>query len=274
MRVRGADGVGIHVLADDADGHTPFLLVHGLASNARLWDGVRGALARHGRPAAAVDLRGHGLSDKPDDGYDFATVVADLVAVLDHLGWDEAVIAGQSWGGNVVLELAARHPERVVSVVAVDGGWIRLSDIGPWEVVSERLAPPNTTGTPLVEVEAYMRRVHPGWTDEAIAGALACFEVREDGTVAPWLSRDHHLEILRRMYDHDPTRLFPQIRTPVVLVPCENASPRAERKNDAVAEAERLLPTSRTVWFNASHDVHAERPDDVASILIEEADRR
>ena len=273
MRVRGANGVGIHVLADDGDG-VPFLLVHGLASNARLWDGVRGALARDGRPVAAVDLRGHGLSDKPDDGYDFATVVADLVAVLDDLGWNEAVIAGQSWGGNVVLELAARHPGRAVSVAAVDGGWIRLSDMGSWEMVGERLAPPNTTGTPLAQIESFMRRAHPGWTDEAIAGALACFEVREDGTVAPWLSRERHLMILRHLYDHDPTQVFPQIRTPVVLVPCENDSMRSESKQRAVAEAERLLATSRTVWFDASHDVHAECPDEIALILTEEADRR
>jgi len=47
---------------------TPFVLVHGLASNARLWDGVARRLAGAGHSSAAVDLRGHGRSDKPDTG--------------------------------------------------------------------------------------------------------------------------------------------------------------------------------------------------------------
>lgn len=270
MRVTTSDGVALHVLADnvDADG-VPFLLVHGLASNARLWDGVRRTIAGRGLPVAAVDLRGHGLSDKPDDGYDFETVANDVVAVLDGLGWSRAVVAGQSWGGNVVLEVSARFPGRVAATVCVDGGWISLSRIGPWEEVRERLAPPHTTGLPVAEIEAHLRRAHPTWTDEAIAGALACFEVRLDRTVAPWLSRDRHMKILHHLWAHEPTRLYEQIRTPVVLVPCDDGSPRVASTRDAIAEAERLLPRARTVWFESSHDVHAERPDEIASLLME-----
>src|SRR5205814_1709852 len=98
-------GVGLHVnVWPDGEG-VPFLLVHGLASNARMWDGVASALAGLGHPVAAVDQRGHGRSDKPDSGYDFITVTDDLVAVLDGLGFERSVAVGQSWGGNVVVEL-------------------------------------------------------------------------------------------------------------------------------------------------------------------------
>src|SRR5688500_3830906 len=86
-----------------------FLLVHGLASAARLWDGVGAALAARDLGSVAVDLRGHGESPKPDEGYDFPTVVGDLVPLLD----DRPVAVGQSYGGNVVVELAATHPDRV-----------------------------------------------------------------------------------------------------------------------------------------------------------------
>ena len=85
------------------------------------------ALVNRGDGTAAVDLRGHGGSSTPDDGYDFATVAADLVAVAGALGMDRPVVAGQSWGGNVVLELARRHPHHVTQVVCVDGGVIELS---------------------------------------------------------------------------------------------------------------------------------------------------
>ena len=272
LRITTDSGIALHVLGDNVDATgVPFLLVHGLASNARLWDGVRRSIAATGAPVAAVDLRGHGLSDKPDDGYDFATVADDVRAVLDGLGWTRAVVAGQSWGGNVVLEMTARHPDRVLSTTLVDGGWISLARLGPWELVRERLAPPHTTGTPLTDIEAYMRRAHPTWSEESIAGALACFEVRADGTVAPWLSRDRHLAILYHLWAHEPAQVFPQIRTPVVLVPCDDGSGRVEATRAAVAEAERLLERSRTVWFESSHDVHAEHPAEIASLLLQEA---
>lgn len=271
MRLKTAGGTELHVLADNLDRPqeaTPVLLVHGLASNARLWDGVRAGIAREGRPVAAVDLRGHGLSDKPDDGYDFATIAGDVLSVLDELGWPAAVLAGQSWGGNVVVEVTARAPDRVRATVCVDGGWISLSRLGPWEHVRELLAPPDTIGTPVATIEAFVRSMHPTWSEEARAGALACFEVRDDGTVAPWLTRERHLMILRHLWQHEPGRLFPQIRTPVVLVPCDDGSPRVEMTRSAVAEVEAMLPTVRTVWFDASHDVHAERPDDVAALIL------
>jgi pimeloyl-ACP methyl ester carboxylesterase len=90
----------------------PVLLVHGLSSNARLWDAVAGHLADAGHPVVAVDLRGHGASaaiadDEPDA---IAQAAHDLAAVCTDLGWPSPVVAGQSWGGNVVLQLAAARP--------------------------------------------------------------------------------------------------------------------------------------------------------------------
>ena len=274
LRATTADGVSLRVLADNGDAPgTPFLLVHGLASNARLWDGVREAIAATGAAVAAVDLRGHGRSDKPDHGYDFETISADVVAVLDALGWSSAVLAGQSWGGNVVLEVAARHAERVESVACVDGGWIALKDIGPWDVVRERMAPPRLVGMPADVLEGHMRRAHSTWSDAAIAGAMANVEVREDGTIAPWLTFERHMTILRHLWEHDPVSRYPEIRRPVVLMPCDDGSDRVASKRAAIATAERLLPESRTFWFESSHDVHAERPEEVAAILLEEANR-
>ena len=57
-----------------------FVLVHGLASNARLWDGVGDRLAELGHASIAVDQRGHGESSKPDTGYDFASRTTSVVA--------------------------------------------------------------------------------------------------------------------------------------------------------------------------------------------------
>ena len=71
LRVTVADGVRLHVRHWPGEpDRTPFLLVHGLSSNARLWDGVATRLAAAGYPAYAVDLRSHGESERPPDGYD------------------------------------------------------------------------------------------------------------------------------------------------------------------------------------------------------------
>lgn len=265
----------VHEPAPDraVPGAAPFLLVHGLASNARLWDGVGAALAAAGHRSIAIDLRGHGRSEKPEDGYDFATVTADLAAAIGELGLERPIVAGQSWGGNVVIELAARHPELVRGVVAVDGGMIALRTIFPdWDSCREALSPPMLVGTPLVQMEAWIRSAHPHWPEGAIDGTMQNFERRPDGTIAPWLTRERHITILRALWEHVPGERYPAIRVPVLLLPAErpeDGSPLARARATWMDEAERLIPACRVRWFRpADHDVHAEQPDAVAAVML------
>lgn len=254
----------------------PFLLVHGLASNARLWDGVARALGAAGHPVVAVDQRGHGQSDKPDQGYDSATVCADLTAVLDGLGWDRAVVVGQSWGGNVVVELAARAPGRLWGVCGIDGGTLRLAArFGTWEACRAALTPPALVGTSAVDLRRRLETFHPDWPSEGIDGVMACFEVRPDQTVAPWLTIEHHLAILAGMYADDPARLYPTIEVPTLFIPADDPSQPAwtESKRTDIDDALAALPTGRAVWFSpADHDVHAQHPAEVADVLLRHLD--
>src|SRR5256714_10827562 len=127
-RVRVADGVNLHVRRWPGD-KRPFLLVHGLSSNARLWDGVAAELSGAGHPVHAVDLRSHGDSDAPPDGYDTATAAEDLAA----LGLTGVVAVGQSWGGSVVVTLAAQYPEVAAAPAPVGGGRYGPGhDVPPW----------------------------------------------------------------------------------------------------------------------------------------------
>lgn len=254
----------------------PFLLVHGLASNARLWDGVAARLAAAGHRSVAIDQRGHGRSEKPDDGYDFPTLVADLVAVIDALGLDRPVVAGQSWGGNVALELGARHPDRVRGVVAVDGGTIELSSEFPsWEACAERLAPPPLVGMPLARIETSIRGAHPDWPETGIAGTLANFEVRPDGTIAPWLTRERHMTILRRLWEHHPAERYGAVAVPVLLTPAESAIDGPERIHGRLRSIDAAvagLPCARVHWFRpADHDIHAQHPAELADVMIDAA---
>jgi pimeloyl-ACP methyl ester carboxylesterase len=235
--------VSLHTRHWDADG-VVFLLVHGLASNAQMWDGVAWELHAAGHCAVAVDQRGHGLSDKPDTGYDFDTLSGDLVAVLDAYGIAVAVAAGQSWGANVVAELASRYPERVGGVALVDGGMRNMADRLPdWDEAARLLAPPHLEGTPLAEIDAAIRGMHGDWPESGIAGALANFEVREDGTVAPRLTRERHMRILRELWEHRVTDVVERLPVPVLGIPAGA--------------------------HDAHHDIHAQRPALVARLLLE-----
>ena len=222
----------------------PFVLVHGLASNARMWDGVADALVASGHPAVTVDLRGHGRSSKPDGPYDVPTVADDVAALIAALGLDRPVVAGQSWGGNVVLELAARHPDATRGIVCVDGGWLEPSrQFADWDACLAALAPPRLVGRRLDEVEGYVRSAHPDWPESGIRGVLANFEVRPDGTVAPWLTYERHLAVLRGLWEHHPSERYAGLAVPVLLAP-------ADGDDDGVDAAE--APRSRDGGRRAS----------------------
>ncbi|MGH3579007.1 MAG: alpha/beta fold hydrolase, partial [Mycobacterium sp.] len=121
---------------DHLGGEPALLALHGLASNARWWDLVAGRLVPAHR-VIAVDLPGHGKSDRPDDGYDFDTVSRDLEGLLAGLHHPEPlVVVGHSWGATVALSFAATYPDLALGVVCVDGGAGDLKAyFGPsWEV--------------------------------------------------------------------------------------------------------------------------------------------
>lgn len=271
-RVPVAEGVALNVhRRRGRTDRVPFLLVHGLASNLRMWDGVAEALAAAGHPVSSVDQRGHGRSDKPDDGYDFATVSSDLAEVIASLRYDRPVVVGQSWGGNVVVDLAARGLVPLRGIACVDGGWIDLRRFETWEACEKAMAPPRTAGLPADDFEAMIRGRRSDWPETGIQGTLACFEVRADDTIAPWLTYDRHLRILRALWEQRVGELYAGVDVPVLLLPCDDGgTPEwTARKHEEVGVAERRLRRSRTHWFEASHDVHAQKPDEVARVLLD-----
>jgi pimeloyl-ACP methyl ester carboxylesterase len=265
------EGVMLSVVPWSLEGNgTPVVLVHGLASNARLWDGVAADLARRGHPVIAVDQRGHGLSSKPDGGYDFTTVTRDLHRLVSQLGWGRPLFAGQSWGGNVVLDLAVRHPRALSGLVLVDGGTIELSArFADWPTCEAALAPPALNGTPFPQVESWIRTNHPDWPEEGIQGTLANLEVLGDGTVRPWLSRQHHMQILGHLWEHHPRQLYPRVEVPVVLAMAEDPSNQRwmAGKRDEVASAMTALPRATVHWIEGDHDLHAQHPKLVADLI-------
>jgi pimeloyl-ACP methyl ester carboxylesterase len=198
------------------------------------------------------------------------TAVGDLLTLIDRLSLDRPVLAGQSWGGNVVLELGWRHAGAVRGIVCVDGGIIELADWFPsWETCLAALTPPRLDHLTPKEIEALIRAEHPELPDRAIAAALECFRVGDDGRVEPRLARHHHLQILRSLWEHRPSARYPTLEPPTLLILADTgdeARTAAKRRAEALARAS--APRLRSHWFSpAYHDVHSQFPDRVADVL-------
>lgn len=96
------------------EGKRLLVLVHGLLMNRRMFDRLGPELAERGNRVVTVDMLGHGRSDRPEDLrlYSMPLFARQVVALLDDLEEESAVIGGTSLGANVALELAVRHPDR------------------------------------------------------------------------------------------------------------------------------------------------------------------
>lgn len=109
-RLVEVNGLRLHAVTG-GDGPA-LLLIGGWPQTWYAWREVMPALARR-HTVVAVDSRGAGLSDKPDDGYDAGTLAADLVALMAALGHDRFDVVGHDIGTWTGYALAADHPERV-----------------------------------------------------------------------------------------------------------------------------------------------------------------
>jgi pimeloyl-ACP methyl ester carboxylesterase len=110
-RLVEAGDVRLHAVVG-GDG-PPLLLIHGWPGSWYYWRLVMPALARDFE-VVAVDQRGIGLSDKPEEGYDAARLANDFVALMDALGHEQFAVVGVDTGMLIGYALAADHPERVV----------------------------------------------------------------------------------------------------------------------------------------------------------------
>ncbi len=99
-------------------GDRPIVLIHGLLMNRRMFAKLGPALADRGNRVICIDLLGHGRSDRPEDLrlYSMPRNARQVVALLDHLGIDEAVVGGTSLGANTTLELVTRYPDRARAI--------------------------------------------------------------------------------------------------------------------------------------------------------------
>ena len=108
---------GVTLRYEDIGEGPPILLTHGFGASADMWDGQVSVFADRFR-LICWDMRGHGLTEGPQDPaqYSQSETVADMAAILDHLGLERAIIGGHSLGGFMSLAFNAVHPGRVTAL--------------------------------------------------------------------------------------------------------------------------------------------------------------
>ena len=268
------NGLNFHLI-DWGGGGEWLVLLHGLASQAHIWDLVAPRLTDSFR-VIAIDQRGHGLSDKPDRGYDWATITSDLDAILRAQKIDRAVLAGHSWGGNVALQYAADQPDRVSGLILIDGGFLQIGDRLDWPTVEKFLEPPDLIGTPVDEFRSGMKGwMGSAWSPEAEAITLQNFEIRADDTIAPWMRKSNHMQVVRTLWEHRPSELWARVACPVLLIPAVAPEPHDERTRDVLENKRRIIATaeaglkqSQTLWMmDTIHDSPLQRPAELAQAI-------
>lgn len=124
-----AGGIRTRFISSGSPDKPLLLLLHGTGGHAEAYSRN---FAAHGEHfwTVAIDLIGHGWTDKPDSGYEVADYGAHVLAVMDALGRSRAHISGESLGGWVAGWLAIHHPERVDRLVLnTAGGWTAHAEV-------------------------------------------------------------------------------------------------------------------------------------------------
>jgi pimeloyl-ACP methyl ester carboxylesterase len=245
MLERSIAGADVTLAAsDDGDG-VPVVLLHGLSATRRYVVMGSTALQRAGHRVIAYDARGHGASTPAPvpDAYGYEQLGADLLAVLDELELERAVLAGSSMGAHTILRLALDVPERVAGLVVVTPAY------DPVELDGEaRLRRYDALAAGLRDggVEGYLAAYDVARLPEARRASVAAF-VRQS------IARHEHpgavadaLQAVPRSRPFEDLHALEQIECPAVVVASRDDADPGHPLALGEAYAE-LLPAGRLV---------------------------
>ena len=220
MRSRFVETNGIHLHMVDHGGDGPvILLAPGLTANARFFDAIVARGLGTDAHVFALDLRGRGLSDKPDSGYTMDDHMADVVDLIGQLGVGPVVMGGHSFGGLLTYYLASSRPDLVSRCVVLDAP----VDVDPAivEQIKPSLARLEST---MPSFEAYLAAVRQqpyfaGWWDPTIeAYYRADVEDLDDGRVKPRSHPEHIQQAIEGTLTPDWPSLAVRMPQPTLVV--------------------------------------------------------
>ena len=137
-RIAGGGGLQLHVVEAGNPGGRPILFIHGNSQSWLAWSRQLDSELVRDHRLVAMDLRGHGLSDKPRDAYGDSRLWADDVeAVLDVLNLDRPVLCGWSYGPLVILDYIRHYGEDRIGGIHIVGGITKLGSDAAMSVITQ-----------------------------------------------------------------------------------------------------------------------------------------
>lgn len=235
------------------DGKPPLLLVHGYTCDSHDWSWQIPHFAERHR-IIAVDLRGHGRSSAPEDGYVTERFAADLAGLLDQLKAPPVVAFGHSMGGSVVSTLAVNYPDKVSAVVAVDPAYLLPDELlAGMQGLLDSLQ--DTDPIPFVQQLV-------GGLTSPTNPALGTWQLRRIAGMAPQAVRQSLAAQVGGMALYSNSEPLLRRRA------CPVLSFYADPGRAAVETATFSDPHSHVVtWEGASHWLHQDRPDEFNAVV-------
>ena len=243
----------------------PLVLAHGYTASKEMWDAQIGPFSERYR-VVVYDSRGHGESEAPpadDDGYDLDTYVEDQLALMQHLGIEQAYVGGLSMGGMIAVRLALAHPELVRALLLCDTT-AGMGTMGQWAAnreVIEKLV--RGQGVTAVMRNLYAQRAGASDAprpDELPAGVQAHIERLEQMSADGFLGAGRAASEQESVFER-----LAEISVPTLIVTGEQDFFRSdsERMKDQ-------LPDSRFVLIKGSaHGTCVWQPEAFTSAVLD-----
>ncbi len=270
--------------ASDTTDSIPIVLLHGLGATADTWRLVAKELRRQ-HQVIAFDLRSHGQSDQPENGYDMVTIAEDVICAMAKLGFGQVAIVAHGWGARVALVLAARHPALVSHLILVDCPHVEPRH---WPgMTRERFIhekSPEASYTSLVKyLDAWRTEMSTFWTPDVEAIVLTYIRALPDGSVEDRLLPEHQVKIRASLWEDRALSYYGKLACPVLLVPAadkprpdeelperlEDADEFAAAKGQMAAQVARAIQRCSVLWMPATaHDIQLQRPHTLAQSII------
>lgn len=191
----------------------PLVMIHGAQGDQTMFNDLAAQFASNYR-VLTFDQRGSGLSEKPNMDYSIAMLADDTAALMDHVGFDTAHIAGVSMGGMIALEFVLRHPKKTRSVVlgCTTPGGPKAVRIGGSAFTNAYSATPMSAeerGRALAEA-AFTK----GYIEKRPEIIPAMIEARRLRPIDP-AALDHRV---KAALHHDVYDRLPEIKTPTLVI--------------------------------------------------------
>jgi len=245
------------------------IMLHGVGGNAQSFNTIGPRLAAAGLRAIAIDQRGSGTSSSPETGYDIDECGADIEAICAVENLSSVVVVGHSRGGWQAAYLAGRRPDLVAKVVLIDPARIGFASEDDAEDFYRGVRALFGPFGSLDEAIAAGRERDPAvrWTPEREASFLAGLTTREDGSVVARTSLDVLEQLRAARADGNRVRdMVAAVTAPTLMFVSAKASPDRQAQKLEYAQ---LIPDIRVEKVDATHAIHQDEPDLVATMILE-----